>query len=163
MKPLSPIHFYTRLLASVFLPTMILVAAEPKGPPNVIVILSDDIGWGDLGSYGGTKIKTPNLDALARKGMRFTGAHASAAVCTPPRYSLLTGQYSWRVNATGLDKGVANADSPLLIPVSATTLPKILKNAGYRTAAVGKWHLGFGNSKPDYNQDLIPRTARNRL
>jgi arylsulfatase A-like enzyme len=155
MKPLPPIHFYTRLLASVFLPT-ILVAAESKGPPNVIIILTDDVGWGDLGSYGGTQIKTPNLDALAREGMRFTDAHASAAVCTPTRYSLLTGQYSWRVNATGLDKGVANADSPLLIPVSATTLPKILKNAGYRTAAVGKWHLGFGNSRPDYNKDLSP-------
>lgn len=133
-----------------------LVSAEPKSPPNVIVILSDDVGWGDLGCYGSTQIKTPHLDALAREGMRFTDAHASAAVCTPTRYSMLTGQYSWRVNAIGLNKGVANGASPLLIPVSAVTLPKILKNAGYRTGAVGKWHLGFGNSKPDYNQDLSP-------
>jgi arylsulfatase A-like enzyme len=133
-----------------------LVSAEPKSPPNVIVILSDDVGWGDLGCYGSTQIKTPNLDALAREGMRFTDAHASAAVCTPTRYSMLTGQYSWRVNAIGLNKGVANGASPLLIPVSAVTLPKILKTAGYRTGAVGKWHLGFGNSKPDYNQDLSP-------
>lgn len=133
-----------------------LVIAEPKSPPNIIVILSDDVGWGDLGCYGATKVKTPNLDALARDGMRFTDAHASAAVCTPTRYSMLTGQYSWRVDAVGLNKGVANADSPLLIPVSAVTLPKILKNAGYRTGAVGKWHLGFGHSKPDYNQDLSP-------
>jgi arylsulfatase A-like enzyme len=130
--------------------------SETKNPPNVIIILSDDVGWGDLGCYGGTKIKTPNLDALAREGMRFTDAHAPASVCTPTRYSMLTGQYSWRVNASGLNKGVANGDSPLLIPVGATTLPKILKSAGYRTAAIGKWHLGFGNSKPDYNQDLTP-------
>lgn len=88
--------------------------------------------------------------------MRFTDAHSSASVRTPTRYSMLTGQYSWRVNATGLDKGVANGDSPLLIPVSATTSPKIMKSGGYRTAAVGKWHLGFGNSKPDYNKELSP-------
>ncbi len=146
-----------------FLATLLLLAASARAeptaaerPPNVIVILSDDVGWGDLGCYGGTKIKTPNLDALARDGMRFTDAHASAAVCTPTRYSLLTGQYSWRVDAIGLNKGVANGDSPLLIPVTATTLPKILKTAGYRTGAVGKWHLGFGNAKPDYNKDLTP-------
>jgi arylsulfatase A-like enzyme len=130
--------------------------AEAKSAPSVIVILSDDVGWGDLGCYGAAKIKTPNLGRLAAAGMRFTDAHASASVCTPTRYSMLTGQYSWRVSATGLDKGVANGDSPLLIPVAATTLPKILKSAGYRTAAIGKWHLGFGNSKPDYNKDLSP-------
>jgi arylsulfatase A-like enzyme len=124
--------------------------------PNIIVILSDDVGWGDLGCYGATQIKTPNLDALAREGLRFTDAHASAAVCTPTRYSLLTGQYSWRRDAVGLNKGVANGDSLLLIPVGTTTLPGILKSAGYHTGAVGKWHLGFGNAKPDYNEDLAP-------
>ncbi len=158
MKPLPRIQLYARCLAGLLFLTSLVAAdpVEPKGPPNVIVILSDDVGWGDLGCYGATKIKTPNLDALAREGLRFTDAHASAAVCTPTRYSLLTGQYSWRVNAIGLNKGVANGDSPLLIPVAATTLPKIMKTAGYRTAAVGKWHLGFGNSKPDYNQNLSP-------
>lgn len=155
MKSFPRIAWYAHCLAGLFILTG-LVSAGPKGPPNVIVILSDDVGWGDLGCYGSTRIKTPNLDALAREGMRFTDAHASAAVCTPTRYSLLTGQYSWRVNATGLDKGVANGDSPLLIPASAVTLPKIMKSAGYRTGAVGKWHLGFGNSKPDYNQELSP-------
>ncbi|MEY3897050.1 MAG: hypothetical protein RLZZ214_2571, partial [Verrucomicrobiota bacterium] len=131
-------------------------SSESKSPPNVIVILSDDVGWGDLGCYGSTQIKTPNLDALAGKGLRFTDAHASASVCTPTRYSMLTGQYSWRMTANGLNRGVASGDSPLLVPVTAITLPKILKNAGYRTGAVGKWHLGFGNSKPDYNKDLSP-------
>jgi arylsulfatase A-like enzyme len=130
--------------------------AHATNRPNVVVILSDDVGWGDLGSYGATKIKTPNLDRLAREGMRFTDAHASAAVCTPTRYSLLTGEYSWRQNAVGLNKGVANGDSPLLIPVGTTTLPAILKSAGYRTAVVGKWHLGFGIAPPDYNEALKP-------
>ena len=158
MKTRRQTHFLPSCLA-----TLLLLAAftraepsETKSPPNVIVILSDDVGWGDLGCYGSTRIKTPNLDALAREGLRFTDAHASAAVCTPARYSMLTGQYSWRMDAAGLNRGVANGDSPLLIPVSATTLPKIMKSAGYRTGMVGKWHLGFGNSKPDYNKDLTP-------
>ncbi len=131
-------------------------AETPAPPPNVVVILSDDVGWGDLGCYGATKTKTPNLDALAKEGMRFTDAHASAAVCTPTRYSLLTGEYSWRKNTPGLNKGVANADAPLLIPVGSTTLPGIMKMAGYRTAVIGKWHLGFGTTAPDYNKDLTP-------
>lgn len=158
MKPIRPSHLLSRSFATLFAVTAFARAesTDTKKPPNVIVILSDDVGWGDLGCYGGTKIKTPNLDALARGGMRFTDAHASAAVCTPTRYSLLTGQYSWRVDAVGLNKGVANGDSPLLISTATTTLPKIMKSAGYRTGAVGKWHLGFGNSKPDYNKDLTP-------
>ena len=141
------------LLLGFFLTASQLLNAAP---PNIIVILSDDVGYGDLGCYGATKIKTPHLDGLAREGLRFTDAHASAAVCTPTRYSLLTGQYSWRRDAVGLNRGVANGDSPLLIPVKAVTLPGILKQAGYHTGAVGKWHLGFGNSKPDYNQELTP-------
>lgn len=124
--------------------------------PNIIVILSDDVGWGDLGCYGATRIKTPHLDLLASQGLRFTRAYASASACTPTRYSMLTGQYSWRVDAMGLNKGVANADAPLLIPVNALTLPKMMKTVGYRTGVVGKWHLGFGDSKPDYNQPLTP-------
>lgn len=131
-------------------------AAEKSASPNVVVILCDDVGWGDLGCYGATKIKTPNLDGLANDGMRFTDAHASAAVCTPTRYSLLTGEYSWRKDTNGLNKGVANGDSPLLIPVGSTTLPGLMKTAGYRTGAVGKWHLGFGTSTPDYNKELSP-------
>jgi arylsulfatase A-like enzyme len=122
----------------------------------VVVILADDAGWGDAGCYGATRVKTPNIDALAAGGMRFTDGHATASVCTPTRYSLLTGQYSWRVRATGLDKGVANGDSPLLVPTTSPTLPGILKSAGYRTAVIGKWHLGFGKTKPDYNKELTP-------
>ncbi len=132
------------------------VSLAASQPPNVIVILSDDVGWGDLSCYGAQKFKTPNLDKLAAEGLRFTDAHASAAVCTPTRYSMLTGQYSWRRDAVGLNKGVSSGDSPLLIPVGTVTLPGIMKSAGYATGVVGKWHLGFGLSKPDYNQDLTP-------
>jgi arylsulfatase A-like enzyme len=77
-------------------------------------------------------------------------------VCTPTRYSLITGQYSWRQTGAGLNKGVANSDSPLLIPAAMTTAPGLLKGAGYRTAVIGKWHLGFGLAKPDYNKELRP-------
>lgn len=150
-------HALPTLICSLFaLPLAAAQEAKSVRSPNLIVILADDMGWGDAACCGGTRLKTPNIDRMAREGMRFEDAHASAAVCTPTRYSLLTGQYSWRRNVVGLNKGVANGDSPLLIPVAATTLPGILKTAGYRTAAVGKWHLGFGTSKPDYNQDLTP-------
>ena len=124
--------------------------------PNILVILADDVGWGDAGCYGATKVRTPNIDRLAREGIRFEDGHASAAVCTPTRYSLITGQYSWRKSAVGLNKGVASGMSPLLIPTSMGTAPGLLKRAGYKTAAIGKWHLGFGLTEPDYNGDLRP-------
>jgi arylsulfatase A-like enzyme len=124
--------------------------------PNIIVILADDVGWGDAGCYGATHVKTPHIDRLAREGQRFENGHASAAVCTPTRYSLITGQYSWRREAVGLNKSVAAGDSPLLIPTEMITAPGLLKQAGYRTALIGKWHLGFGVTKPDYNQELRP-------
>jgi arylsulfatase A-like enzyme len=131
-------------------------ADTPSRLPNIVVILADDVGWGDAGCYGATKIKTPNIDRLAAEGRRFDNGHASAAVCTPTRYSLISGQYSWRQNGAGLNKGVANADSPLLIPTTMTTAPGLLKLAGYRTAIIGKWHLGFGVTKPDFNEELRP-------
>jgi arylsulfatase A-like enzyme len=127
----------------------------PPGP-NIIVIFADDVGWGDASSYGATKIKTPNIDRLAREGQRFENGHASAAVCTPTRYSLITGQYAWRQNTKGVNKGVAEGDSPLLIPTDMITAPGLLQQAGYRTGLIGKWHLGFGLTKPDYNEDLRP-------
>ncbi len=147
----------TLLLLALAYPFAIATAApQAESKPNIVVILADDLGYGDLGCQGAKGIKTPNLDALAREGLRFTDGHASASVCTPTRYSMLTGQYSWRQNANGLNKGVASGGSPLLIPTDAVTLPGLLKAAGYRTGLVGKWHLGFGTSKPDYNQDLKP-------
>jgi arylsulfatase A-like enzyme len=124
--------------------------------PNVLVIFADDVGWGDAGCYGATKVKTPNIDRLAREGQRFANGHASASVCTPTRYSLLTGQYSWRRDGSGLNKGVSNGESPLLIPTTMATAPGLLKQAGYQTALIGKWHLGFGERQPDYNKELKP-------
>jgi arylsulfatase A-like enzyme len=136
----------------------ISIAAEdsPSPKPNIVVILADDVGWGDPSCYGATKFKTPNLDRLARDGQRFVNSHASASVCTPTRYSMLTGQYSWRRDVPGLNKGVAEGGSPLLIPTDMPTAPGLLKAAGYQTAVIGKWHLGFGESKPDFNAELRP-------
>jgi len=109
--------------------------------PNIVFIMADDLGYGDLGCYGGTRIPTPNIDRLAREGVRFTDAHASSALCTPSRYSVLTGRYCWR---TALKKGVLwHFDPPLLEP-DRPTVASMLKRHGYATAAIGKWHLGLG-------------------
>ncbi len=109
--------------------------------PNIVFILADDAGYGDLSCYGAEKYKTPNLDRLAREGMRFTDAHSPSAVCTPSRYAFMTGRYGWRSWTHG--EGL-NSNDPLLIKPDQMTTPMVLKSAGYRTGMVGKWHLGFG-------------------
>lgn len=122
------------------------VAAER---PNVLLIVADDLGYGDVGCYGATKIKTPRIDALAAQGVRFTDAHAAAAVCNPSRYSILSGTYLWHAKRKN--------DYSLYFHEGQVTLPSLLKGAGYRTAAFGKWHNGFGRSgDPDYNAELKP-------
>jgi len=122
--------------------------------PNIIFIMADDLGFGDLGCYGATQIPTPIIDQLAADGMRFTDAHSPASVCTPTRYGVLTGRYCWR---TQLKKGVLNGYSPLLIEPGRMTVASLLKKAGYATACVGKWHLGLGNrEKVDFSQSLRP-------
>jgi len=123
--------------------------------PNIIVILADDMGYGDLRCLNPkSKIPTPNMDRLADEGIRFTDAHSGSAVCTPTRYGLLTGRYCWR---TELKQGVLWGYSPLLIDTKRLTLASMLKSRGYRTAAVGKWHLGLGNEeKTDYSKSLSP-------
>ena len=130
-------------------------AQSAKGPPNIVIILADDLGYGDLRSYNaGSRIPTPHLDRLAVEGMRFTDAHAPSALCTPTRYGLLTGRYAWR---TRLKKGVLNGYSPLLIEPGRLTLASLLKGRGYATAAIGKWHLGLGAAEPaDFSRPLDP-------
>ena len=123
--------------------------------PNIVFILADDLGWGDLGCYNErSRIPTPHLDRLAREGLRCTDAHSPAAVCSPTRYAILTGRYAWR---TSLTSGVLWGESKLLIDPARTTVASLLKRAGYRTGAFGKWHLGFGEVEPvDYSKPLRP-------
>ncbi len=110
--------------------------------PNIVVVLADDLGYGDVGSYNAqSKIPTPNMDKLAGLGMLFTDAHSSSSVCTPSRYGILTGRYSWRTN---LKRGVFfNYERPL-IEKTRLTIASMLQEKGFRTACIGKWHLGLG-------------------
>ncbi len=132
--------------------------------PNIIFIMADDMGYGDLSCYGATKIHTPNMDRIAKEGIRFTDAHSSSAVCTPSRYSVLTGRYCWR---TARKRGVGGGFSLPLIDPSRMTVASLLKEQGYATAAVGKWHVGLewqlkdeGQSEPD---DVEDSRLRHRL
>lgn len=110
------------------------------GYPNIVLIVADDFGYGDLSCYGAKKISTPNTDKLAANGMRFTDAYVVSSLCSPSRYSIMTGRYSWR---TYLRTGVLKPFSPPLIEAGRVTLASMLRDAGYYTACVGKWHLGF--------------------
>ena len=118
--------------------------------PNIVFIYLDDLGYGDLSCYGATAIKTPNIDALANGGVRFTNGYATSATCTPSRYGLLTGVYPWR----NKDAKILPGSAPLLIGKDQLTIPNMLKEKGYQTAVVGKWHLGLGTGIVDWNQQL---------
>jgi arylsulfatase A-like enzyme len=123
---------------------------DKKVKPNIVFIYLDDLGYGDLSCYGATEIKTPNIDALANGGVRFTNGYATSATCTPSRYGLLTGVYPWR----NKDAKILPGSAPLLIGKEQLTIPKMLKEKGYQTAVVGKWHLGLGTGIVDWNQQL---------
>jgi len=137
----------------IFATIALLVAfATQAAPPNIVYILADDLGYGDLNCYNPDgKIPTPNLDRLAAEGARFTDVHSGSAVCTPTRYGILTGRYSWR---SKMQRGVLHGPSPPLITPDRATVAGFLKEHGYATACVGKWHLGLdwtlADGKIDY-------------
>lgn len=133
--------------------------AQKNTKPNVIIILADDIGWGDLSCYGEKTISTPNVDAIASSGIRFTDAHATASTSTPSRYSLLTGMYAFRRN----DTGIAPGDASMIIKPNQTTIADIFKQKGYSTGAVGKWHLGLGAQKGQQNWNGVITPGLNDL
>ncbi len=127
--------------------------------PNIIVIMADDMGFGDVSCYGATELSTPNIDRLAAEGQRFTSGYCSASTCTPTRYSMLTGDYAFRKKRTG----IAPPNAPAIIKPGTETIATILRRANYKSAVVGKWHLGLGPEGkngspggPDWNGDLNP-------
>lgn len=141
--------FFLVLLTSLFSKGV----AQQSTRPNVIIIYSDDVGYGDVSCYGATKVHTPNIDRIAKEGIRFTNAHATSSTCTPSRYGLLTGEYPWRKKGTGIAAG----DAGSIIQENQFTLGNLFQNAGYQTAVIGKWHLGLGGTNgPDWNGVIKP-------
>jgi arylsulfatase A len=125
--------------------------AELPQKPNILIFYADDLGYGDIGCYGAMGVETPHIDHLAANGIKFTDAHCAAATCSPSRYSLLTGNYPFRMRV-----GILPGDAPLLIRPGTPTLASMLGSVGYQSAVIGKWHLGMGDGKVDWNKDVKP-------
>jgi arylsulfatase A len=124
-----------------------LWAEEAK--PNIVIIVADDLGYGDLGCYGATKVKTPRIDRLASEGLRFTDAHSICSTCMPSRYAILSGEYFFR--------GKRKSGYAFHFREGQVTLPSLLKSVGYRTAGLGKWHNGLTtDSQTNWNVELKP-------
>lgn len=119
--------------------------------PNIVIIMADDLGFGDLSCYGAREIQTPGIDRLAEEGLRLTNGHCTSATSTPSRFAMLTGMYPWRMGVA-----ILPGDAPMLIKEDMPTFPKMLKQAGYATGVVGKWHLGLGNGKLNWNEHISP-------
>lgn len=161
-------------LSAFLLPAIVLVLAltgcdsgsrkSIKEKPNIVLIVADDLGYGDLSCYGASKISTPVIDQLAAGGMKFTNGYVTSSLCSPSRYSIMTGRYSWR---TRLEFGVLNNYEQPLIEPERATIASLLKNNGYYTACVGKWHLGLNwalNEKAPANpQEEVFNSTKNNL
>jgi len=137
---------------------LMILGVHAAQKPNIIVIYADDVGYGDIGCYGAEVIDTPNIDALAARGIRFTAGYATASTCTPSRYSLLTGEYPFRNQKAEILPG----NAPLIIDPAKPTIPSLLKTVGYTTALVGKWHLGLGRADEplNWNGEIKPGPAQ---
>jgi arylsulfatase A-like enzyme len=122
------------------------------GKPNIVLIYADDLGYGDISCNGAVRVDTPHIDRIAREGINLRNAHSSAATCTPSRYSMLTGEYNWRKSGTA----VLTGDAALIIDPARETLASMLKRQGYRSGVVGKWHLGLGGGKINWNTAIAP-------
>lgn len=127
------------------------LAEKTTDKPNIVIFYVDDLGYGDIGKNGLKGATTPVIDKLADEGILFTDVHSPHATCTPSRYSMLTGEYAFRKKAQ-----ILPGDAPLLIDTETKTLPDMLKEKGYATAVVGKWHLGLGNGNVDWNKEVKP-------
>jgi arylsulfatase A-like enzyme len=140
-----------RLFLVLLLAPCALLSAEK---PNIIILLSDDIGYADVSCYGARHAKTPNIDRLATQGCRFLDAHSPASTCTPTRRALMSGVYSWRQKP---GSSIAPGDAALSISPGSPTIASILHQAGYRSGAIGKWHIGLGpDGGPDWNHEIKP-------
>jgi arylsulfatase A-like enzyme len=143
---------FLRFFALIFCALGLHSPVRSAEKPNIVIIYSDDVGYGDVGCNGATKVKTPNIDRLASEGLRFVDAHSPSATCTPSRYALMTGEYAFRQKGTGVLPG----DAALIVKPGRYTLPGMFKKAGYNTAVVGKWHLGLGEQEIDWNKEVRP-------
>lgn len=141
------------MLTACFTPLWLVGTAQSAETPNIIVIMADDLGYGDVSCYGATEFETPHIDRLATEGLRFTQGYCSASTCTPTRFSFLTGMYAFRQPGAG----IAPPNATALIQPGTETVASLLKKAGYATAVVGKWHLGLGQDPaPDWNGLIAP-------
>lgn len=132
--------------------SLIGCAKEKEVKPNIIVILADDLGYGDVSAYGAQTIHTPNIDRLGNEGVKFMNGYATSATSTPSRYALMTGMYPWK----NKDAKILPGDAPLIIQEEQYTLPKMMREAGYTTGAIGKWHLGMGSGDVNWNETVMP-------